>query len=516
MIRNRTESPKRKSAKTRKAISALLTGLPLALAFAGRIAALDTVYTSTRNVSGIAVASDGCVWVSTRGGILRRDPNGAWRKFARADGLPSTEVLSITTEGEAIRATSPTASARWDGTSWQVEQTSAVGAKNETARCIWRGVEYVATPVALTVRGQGKDRPVPLPKSRGSHISALLARGGKLWAALYGDGLWTFDGKRWDRPKIDVPKAAREITALGQQGKTLWVGTRRDGMWEFDGRKWHQHLQPDEPYDHDCQAVALYRGKLYASSLEDGLLVLNHSGWSRIVEPDISSNSPRGIIQFQGRLYLRHANGKVDRFDGSKWERGVFAGLPRKGVSVLAADAQRLYVGLWGGWCEFDGRSWTHHLKHPELQGAVLTALLPDGDRLWIGTQGRGLIEFDRTTGVLTVHDERRGLSDDWIRCLALVGSSLYAGTYCGGLAFWDGSAWKTEGDIERIEVSALCPDGSGGLFIGTRHGLWRRTVDGTLAMIRPALEVQALCTTDAGLWIGCRTEIRLVRTQAF
>ncbi|MGC8862191.1 MAG: ligand-binding sensor domain-containing protein, partial [Armatimonadota bacterium] len=491
-----------------KRLALLLTAVA---SFAGRIEAGDTVYTSTRNVSGIAVASDGSVWASTRGGILQRGPSGVWRKFTRADGLPSTEVLGIAADGGAIRATFPTASARWDGNSWQVESTSVAGPKTETARCVWRGAEWFATAAGLTVVKRGKARPVALPQSKGSHISALLPRGDKLLAAMYGDGLWKFDGTSWTRLDIAVPDRAREITALADQGNTLWLGTRREGVWEFDGKSWRQHLQPDEPYDHDCQAIAVYGGMLYASTLQDGLLVRTKDGWTRVVEPELSSNSPREMVEFGDALYVRHANGEVDRFDGTTWTRDVFADLPRKGVTVIAGDAERLYAALWGGWSEFDGKSWTHHLKHPELQGCVVTALLPDGNTLWVGTQGKGLIEFDRSTDALAVHDERRGLPDDWIKCIVRVGKTVYAGTYCGGLTQWDGSTWNAVGDIGSVEISALCPDGSGGVFIGTRHGLWRRLPDGSLQKMRPGIEVQALRATGAGLWIGCRTEIRFV-----
>ena len=494
-------------------IRALLP-LILPLVLTGSRAAGDTVYTSTRCVTGLAVASDGSLWASTRGGILRRDPSGTWRKFTGSDGLPSTEVLGIGAESDTVRVTFPTASARWDGGSWQVEPVPATGRRAETARCVWRGADYIATPTGLTIAEGAVRRSVPLPQSKGSHVSALLPRGTKLWAAIFADGLWTFDGKSWQRPKIDLPDQAREITALAESGGTLWLGTRREGVWSYDGKAWRQHLQPDEPYDHDCQALATYRGSIFASTLQDGLLVRSKDDWTRLVEPQISSNSPREMVEFQGLLYLRHANGKLDRFDGARWTRNVFADLPRKGVTTIAGDAERICVGPWSGWSEYDGKSWTHHLKHSELQGVPVTALHPDGDRLWIGTQGRGLIEFDRSTSALTLHDERRGLPDDWIRSLARAGSIVYAGTYCGGLAHWDGSTWKTASEIGGVEISALCHDASGGLFIGTRHGLWRRASNGSLERLRPGIEVQALRAAENGLWIGSRTEIRFVPAQ--
>jgi len=72
---------------------------------------------------------------------------------------------------------------------------------------------------------------VALPQSSGSHISALLPRRDRLWAAVFGEGIWAFDGSKWARAVENVPESAREVTALAASGDTIWVGTRREGIW---------------------------------------------------------------------------------------------------------------------------------------------------------------------------------------------------------------------------------------------------------------------------------------------
>ena len=115
------------------------------------------------------------------------------------------------------------------------------------------------------------------------------------------------------------------------------------------------------------------------STLQDGIASLTPDGWRHIAATGISTGSPRQMVEFRGLLYLRHSNGVVDSFDGRKWTRGVFSALPRKQASCLAADGSQLYVGQWGGWSEFDGEHWTHHLRLPGLQGVPVTAIRPDG-----------------------------------------------------------------------------------------------------------------------------------------
>jgi hypothetical protein len=482
----------------------------------------EAVFTSTRCVMDIAVAPDGSVWAATRGGVLWRKSDGSWRKFTRRDGLPSHEALHVDaengTENGTVLVTFPTGTARWNGTGWETLPASrpaltADALPDQVCAAVWQGVRYASAPDGLFAWRGGRWQNIPLPASGGTHVSALLPHGETLWAALFGDNLWAFDGKKWQPLNFALPVEAREITAMAANGNTLWIGTRRAGLWEYRSGTWTPHLQKDEPVDHNCQALALYHGSLFVSTLEDGLAIRTPTGWGHGRDALLSSNAPRQMVVFKDRLYLRHGSGRVDRFDGAHWERNICGGLPRKQVSALAADKNRLYAAQWGGWSDYDGTSWTHHLDLPALQGLPITALCPQGDALWIGTQGRGLAQWNRNKNEegLKWHDERGGLPDDWITALACVDGTVYAGTFVGGLAAWDGANWKTALALKGENVTALEPDGTGGVFVATRTGLWHRDNNGSLAPVRPASrflasETQALCRDDTGLWIGTRT----------
>ena len=54
-----------------------------------------TFFSSTRSVTNLVVDSDGTLWASTSGGVLRRSSDGGWTKFSRRDGLPSNEARKI-------------------------------------------------------------------------------------------------------------------------------------------------------------------------------------------------------------------------------------------------------------------------------------------------------------------------------------------------------------------------------------------------------------------------------------
>jgi ligand-binding sensor domain-containing protein len=478
-------------------------------------------FTSTRYITSLAVTPDGEVWAGTLGGVLRRSKDGGWRKFSRLDGLPSHEARRLTVSGDEVVVQFPQAAAVWREGRWQVEATASESAQpprieRGTSAVTWQGALWTATVTGLRSRRNGRETAASLPGARGTHISALLPRGDRLWAALFGDGLWAFDGKAWEAVDLDLPPEAREITAMAGTDRVLWLGTRRAGIWECDGRNWTQHLPPDEPFDHNCQALVLFDGGLVVSTLEDGMAVRTEEGWRHDTDAVLSSNAPRQMIQFGSRLYLRHGNGKVDAYDG-RWRRDVCVGLPRKQATALGADSRRLYVAQWGGWSEFDGTTWTHYLDRPELQGLPITALCPDGDTLWVGTQSRGIAEIDRTMGRLRWHDDRRGLPDDWVTVFVRVGKSLFAGTFVGGLARWDGARWSSEPKLKGENVTALAPDGAGGLFVGTRTGVWHRSAEGSLRPLHQSArfldrEVQSLCRAEGGLWVGTRTGLYFLK----
>jgi ligand-binding sensor domain-containing protein len=221
---------------------------------------------------------------------------------------------------------------------------------------------------------------------------------------------------------------------------------------------------------------------------------------------------------FQNALYVRHGGGIVDKWDGTSWTKNVFSLLPRRGSYALAADEKRLYVVAWGGWSEWNGQQWAHHFGVPQLKGLPLMGLLPDGDRLWIATQSRGVGLWNRASGELRWFDERHGLSDDWITSMAQVEGQIYVGTFVGGLARFDGEKWHAWEELRNENVTALEPDGSGGLWVAARNGLWRLEKDEQLR--KPLFswldeEVQALYATSQGLWVGTRTSLNLLRVHA-
>lgn len=469
----------------------------------------DAIFTSTREVMALEAAPDGTLWAATTGGILRFDGR-RWTKYTRRDGLLSHEWRRLWMHNGAPAAKAMNnAAMHFEDGQWRVSNQPL----DEKPR-VWRGQAVVATLEGVRWGNRNFDAPA----EGGAIATAVLPLAEKfLLVALFGDGLWRFDGRNWTRAFPDLPARARHITALAGDTHTLWLGTRREGIFRRQNGKWTQWLQPDEPFFHNAQFLAQFGGALWMSTLEDGLMARSSAGWKRFGEPQLSSNAPRHLTVFQNALYLRHGGGRVDKWDGASWTKNVLAGLPRRGVYALAADEHRLYAAVWGGWSEWDGQKWTHHFDVAPLKGLPLMGLLPAGDRLWIATQSRGVGLWNRG-GEFHWFDERHGLRDDWITALAQLDGHIHAGTFVAGLARFDGEKWRVWKELQDENVTALEPDGNGGLWVATRRGLWRLAENRQLTKTTVSWldqEVQTLYAVPQGLWVGTRVSLNFLCVAA-
>jgi ligand-binding sensor domain-containing protein len=480
----------------------------------------ETVYASSRSILCLAAQPNGIVWAGTTGGVLRYDPQtGDTQHFTVREGLPGQEVRAIVTDDRGVTVTFATAAARWNGMVWSEEIPKPVS-------LLWQGQKVTWDCKGLTIGGQKIGFP---SGSQGSLISAVAPdTDGNLIVALFGEArLYGWNGHNWYSNPCDLSEGAgKEITCvLVLPAGTTCIGTRRHGLYFSNSTSApYQNISipAKEPFSHNAQAMCSFQGKLYVSTLEDGLCVFSGKEWDHITVPDISLNAPRQMVVFRDRLYVRQGNGKVDTFDGNVWTKDVFATLPRKQVSALATDGQTLYLGQWGGWSVWDGTTLTHHLILPELQGFPVTALCPslDGTTLWVGTQGKGLIDVDMRRGTIRhVHNEQDGLSDDWVTDLTFAPerNSAYplVGTFVGGLCEHkrDGK-WQVTPTTEGENITGIVVSGQR-VFVATRHGV--RRIGGDDARLSKlvtdrTVEGQCLCGGENGLWVGTRTGIYYCR----
>lgn len=433
-------------------------------------------YGDTSRINTLAFDGKGILWVATKGGLVRV-----------RDGSPVTFGWSGLIEGRGPERL------------WHREGQlcASVGA----ATCVWDGSKFITTTTELPLDAETP----PLPAlSRGTHVSASSAA----FLAAYGEGVWQDDKLLKPPPEADF----RHVIAMAVRDKRLAIGTQEGQVWTRDGEKAWKHLDltgcPGSTY-----AIAEYRGRVFTSSFESGIRVFD-GRWRIAQPPTTSAPNPRQIVGFQGKLYVRQTTGVVDRFDGTRWAKNVFPWLLRAGAVSLGVGEDKLLVGQYGGWSEFDGKRWSHFLRLPELEGRFVTAVEARGSEVWIGSQDRGVFVYDRTTKLVSNYDQRHGLGDDWVRCIHLDGSSSLVGMFLKGAFIRQGERWDRLTEAITGEVTGFARSPEGTLYIGSREGLWRLV--GGRAMRVPVggiviLEVQATCGTKQGLWLGLPNGVALL-----
>lgn len=473
------------------------------------------LYTATDSVRALFAAPDGSLWAATGGGLLCWRPGQSLpRRWTVADGLPGSDVRAVRWGSEGVEV--ETAGGRCVITPAGRVEPAPPGpaAPRECA-----AGPYRADALGFWRRTNGEWRPVALPPgSPASNVSALCPDGSGALAALYGDGIYHLSGARWTRLP-DLPPACRFAVALCQTPAGLAVGTQSAGVWRQSHGRWAALAAPFCLPDADIQTLAAFDGALWAGTLDHGLLRIDGDSVRTFSHLDgLRADSPRGMVVFQNRLYVRYATGALDVFDGQRW-RPAFSpsAPPRPQVYALATDGRRLLVGGWAGWAAWDGQTWEMHYKDPELAGQVITAIGADvAGTVWLGTQKQGIFRWNNGT---YEHDhEAQGLTDDWATCFNLDEKAPLVGTYAGGLLERkSGGRYAVTLHPEKFAVRSVVHWADGRAVAATPLGIFVQNGK-TWTLLAPTQtggqEAQAILPTPTGLWVGTRTGLAFVTNQ--
>jgi ligand-binding sensor domain-containing protein len=175
-------------------------------------------------------------------------------------------------------------------------------------------------------------------------------------------------------------------------------------------------------------------------------------------------------------------------------------------VYGMAVDARdRVWFGTEGGVTMFDGKRWTSW-THKDGLGAPNSDKLPFSANTGLGTRSRHDLSVS-ANGASTYNPSYV------FSILAALDGSVWAGTWGGGAARFDGKVWSnftTRDGLAGNIVYCVAQDGKGVLWFGTNNGVSR--YDGkawvNLGMSEGLLErhVYAIAVApDGDVWAGTR-----------
>ena len=217
---------------------------------------------------------------------------------------------------------------------------------------------------------------------------------------------------------------------------TVWVGTDGGGLHYLKNDIVYRYTLP-EKLKHVNVVTSLQSDDngLWVGSFQNGLIYLDgHGGWKQFIHnpSDSSSIAANTVWSIQkdslGYLWIGTNRG-LNRFDP---KTGIFhhIGHPLKGKisqlfrnvqaqTILISSDQILWVGSYGllmaylpeldSVIEIKG----HDDKGRQLPDLRVKTLLEDDGKIWIGTYGSGLGQYNLSTHSFHILDERDGLPDN-------------------------------------------------------------------------------------------------------
>jgi ligand-binding sensor domain-containing protein len=421
---------------------------------------------------------------------------------------------------------------------------------------------WLATQNGLVVYGGGEITTYTTDNSplADNRIEALAADGaGAIWLTS-ADALYRTDGEDWDRYEAnggDFPNGRLTGLDVSSDG-AIWIGSDQTQLCRFDpGVEGCIAFYREEEGMAASPLTSLMidmDGTVYYTTAGGGISIFDGAEWRQLLILDeiTPGNTIRQVIQAPDGAYWLAGNGGATRYlpgsdppvqsytpansplpslnvnailptetgvwfgtgdvtyyDGVTWTTyGSEEGLTGNLVQAMAADAQkRIWIGTNAGLSIWTGTAFFNLTSSNGLPSEDITALQSDGDAVWIGTRGGGLLRF-QDNQLQLFNRSNSSLPGDTISALARTpaGDVLIASDQ--GLARYDGNQLTVYPELAGQAITALAAAPHGAVWVATAgHELryfngieWNSTPTDRL----PAPEIATLMAdADGALWIG-------------
>jgi ligand-binding sensor domain-containing protein len=286
---------------------------------------------------------------------------------------------------------------------------------------------------------------VPPNSLASGHITALeFDKKGRLWIGYFDRGVDLVEegtAARVQHREDDVLFCVNRIKADPERGNVA-VATA-NGLVLFDASGTARHIVTTKNGSLNNHITDV----LWEAQPNRGLVAATPAGISFL-----DGVAPSGISAFQG-LVNNHAY-TVAEFNGGI-VAGTLGGFSLLRNGLVEASYTTANSGLRQNW---------------------ITASASDGDSVYLGTYGSGVVRFDRTRNLSRFRDFERGRVEINPNAMITTPSAIYAGTNGQGLAILQHGQdrWQFVSDgLPSANVTALAAH-DGVLYIGTDNGLVR------------------------------------------
>lgn len=323
-----------------------------------------------------------------------------------------------------------------------------------------------------------------------SSITAILqSRDGYLWLGTQ-RGLVRFDGfvfKVFDADNTPQLKSDNINRLFEDEERNLWIGTENGGVTRYREGKFSSFDSADGLADNSVSAIgADSQGNVWVGTASGGLHQFRE--WEFVSYPVLrgmagsSENRVFSIAPGGGRKIWLSTPEVLGHF-----QEGEFVPVLRDSSKTLHMSAARdggLWVVVDGHLVKFDSQGGTNDFGAclPAGETVRITSVHEDRKgRVWIGTYGEGLIEFEE--GKFTRISTADGLLNNLILAVQEdMDGNLWIGTNGGGLyrmkePLFD--IYAHPGGLSANVVLSICESHDGSMWIGTDGGGLSRLREG-------------------------------------
>jgi len=526
-------------------------------------------------VNAIAQTREGYLWLATRDGLARFD-GVRFTLFALAEGLPNVDVLALYEDragalwiGTAGGGVSRLASGRIERS--KVPDQDAAGDYVVAFAENREGSLWVGTSGGLRIwrSGEPVQNEATAALGRVPIRTMLLNRGGGMWIATTGQGLFEYRGNQLSpQPGPPGDEQVNAYCLLEDRLGRFWASVGNGKVLCRRAEGWRVYSQADGlPFAFVTSLAEGADGTIWAGSLDEGLYFLQGDRFAAVKrENGLSGNDIRSLCaDREGNLWVGTRTAGLNRLsrrtlihcgvaqgltndftrsvaesaDGTLWVATTGGGLYRGGLkglerflpspvaefyahaeSVLVTDDGSVW---WGGahalLCWRDGRLTGCYTNQPWVRSASITALCPSRrGGLWVGNSAGALVRLQHGESNPVARQVARGA----ITALAEeTNGSLWIGSPAGELKRLQpgsGAVLSITNGLLSYSIRTLHLDGQDTLWIGTAGGGLSRWQEGRIATFTTrqglgANTVSQIVEDDYGsLWLGSNRGIFRVR----
>jgi len=335
--------------------------------------------------------------------------------------------------------------------------------------------------LAATARGLFRSRGESLERVAGDPETALHAVFHHEGLTLAGGrgAIFQHDGTAWARMDLAGMQGV-PVTGFAYYDGTYWAGTGQ-GLLRWEDSRWQPHFEQAPLAGRVIEAMHLDQHDNFWVSTAGALIRMRDRQVVETID-DTAPNAHGNVLSIgedhEGNLWLggrwdglaRLWNSWVLRFDQPE-------GLHNSLVWSLAPDRQgNIWVGTMDGLTLFRDGRFQQLTTGAELPHPHAYTLLPEDDRVWIGTRS-GLAFWDRQTRSVQIPAAFDDLAGIQINGILQHSGGIYWLATSVGLWRWDGIALELvdlPGDPGSVMIRVLMESTDGVLWAGTVSGLLR------------------------------------------